>query len=175
VVEPGDVVLYGIHFGDRDHVWIVGEFGVILASSDGGQTFQSQTSPVESTLFGVYFLDSQRGWAVGMESVMLSTTDGGQTWNKVAVDAPKGFALALYDVEVNTDSQVGWAVGNNGFLLNSMDGGQSWRRAEVPVQLGSSWFRDVSVLSDGRGFAVGANGLVLATNKGEFQPLKERF
>ena len=175
VVEPGDVVLYAVDFGDRDHVWVVGEFGATLYSEDGGQTFHGQATPAEATLFGVNFIDAQRGWAVGMEATMVRTTDGGQTWTKVPVDAPKGFALALYDVAINNDSQVGWAVGNNGFLLNSMDGGATWQRAPVPMQLGSSWFRSVSLLPDGRGFAVGANGLVLSTNKQSFRPLRERF
>lgn len=175
VVEPGDIVLYGVHFADRDHVWVVGEFGVVLASDDGGQTFHSQASAAETTLFGVYFLDTQRGWAVGMEATMVQTTDGGQTWTKIPVDSPKGFALALYEIAVNKDSQVGWVVGNNGLLLNSMDGGQTWKRVQVPVQLGSSWFRSVSVLPDGRGFAVGANGMVISTNKQNFKPLKENF
>ena len=175
VVEPGDVVLYGVHWADRNHVWVVGEFGVVLHSNDGGQTFHSQTSAAEATLFGVYFIDLQHGWAVGMESTMMVTSDGGETWTKIPVDAPKGFALALYEIAINKDSQVGWAVGNNGFLLNSMDGGQTWQRVQVPVQLGSSWFRSVSILPDGRGFAVGANGMVISTNKQAFKPLKENF
>jgi len=175
VVEPGDVVLYSADFADRDHVWVVGEFGVVLASGDGGQTFHSQNSAAETTLFGVHFIDNQHGWAVGMEATLMATSDGGETWTKVPVDTPKGFSLALYEVNVNKDSQVGWAIGNNGFLLNSMDGGQTWKRVQVPVQLGSSWFRGLSLLPDGRGFAVGANGLVLSMNKDTFKPLKERF
>src|SRR6185369_7740741 len=103
----------GVKFADRDHAWVVGEFGVILASDDGGQTFHGQASAAEATLFGVHFLDAQHGWAVGMESTLITTADGGQTWTKIPVDTPKGFALALYDVSINKDSQVGWAVGNN--------------------------------------------------------------
>lgn len=175
VVAPGDILFYGLHFADPEHVWIVGEFGVILASSDGGQTFTSQTSGVETTLFGVYFLDAQKGWAVGMDATMLTTTDGGQTWVKAQVDTPKGFSLALYDVAIDDDSNVGWVVGNNGFLMNSMDAGQTWKRIDVPVQLGSSWFRSVSLVADGRGFAVGANGLVLSLDKQNFKPLKQRY
>ena len=106
---------------------------------------------------------------------MVTTSDGGQTWTRIPVDTPKGFALALYDVTVDRESQVGWAVGNNGFLLNSMDGGQTWQRTQTPVQLGSSWFRSVTVLPDGRGYAVGAGGIVISTNKQAFKPLKQNF
>ncbi len=172
-VDPGDVVLYGAAFADPEHVWIAGEFGVILASSDGGLTWQSQTSTVEETLFGIFFADQQRGWATGIDATLLATTDGGISWHKQEVETPRGFSLALYDVAVR--GSYGWAVGNNGFLLNSKDAGATWHLAKVPVQMASSWLRQVSLLPDGRGFIVGATGLVLATDRDTFTPLKERF
>lgn len=173
VVDPGDVVLSAISFADPDHVWIAGEFGVILASSDGGLTWQSQESPVQNTLFGIFFADQQRGWAVGLESTLLRTTDGGATWQKQEVETPWGFSLALYDVAVR--GNYGWAVGNSGMLLNTNDAGVSWHLATVPVEMGSSWLRSLSLLPEGRGFVVGASGLVLSTDRNTFVPLKEHF
>jgi photosystem II stability/assembly factor-like uncharacterized protein len=173
VVDPGDVVLYSVVFADADHAWVVGEFGVILASADGGLTWHPQDSPVQTSLFGVSFADPQRGWAVGLESTLLATTDGGTSWKKQEVHPPKGFPLALYDVEVR--GNYGWAVGDNGFLLNSTDAGVTWQLVKVPVQMGSSWFRGVSLIPDGRGFIVGAKGLVLAADRNTFTASKERF
>jgi photosystem II stability/assembly factor-like uncharacterized protein len=173
VVDPGDVVLYSVTFANPDSAWIAGEFGVILASTDGGLTWHPQNSPVETSLFGVSFADPQRGWAVGLESTLLATTDGGISWAKQPVPTPKGFALALYDVEVR--GNYGWAVGDSGFLLNSKDAGASWELVKVPVQMGSSWFRGVSLRSDARGFIVGARGLVLAADRDKFTALKEQF
>ncbi len=173
VVDPGDVVLYSVAFANPDAAWVVGEFGVILASADGGLTWHAQDSPVETSLFGVSFADAQRGWAVGLESTLLATTDGGASWKKQEVHPPKGFALALYDVEVR--GNYGWAVGDNGFLLNSTDAGMTWQPVKVPVQMGSSWFRGVSLIADGRGLIVGARGLVLAADRDTFTASKERF
>src|SRR3989442_13364180 len=59
-VDPGDVNLYAISYADPDHVCVVGEFGTIIASDDGGRTFRHQHAPVESTLFGVHFVDARR-------------------------------------------------------------------------------------------------------------------
>lgn len=173
VVDPGDVVLYSISFVDPEHVWISGEFGVILASSDGGLTWQPQTSPVESTLFGISFADQQRGWAVGLESVLLATTDGGIHWEKRHIETPKGFSLSLYDVQVR--GSYGWAVGNSGLLLNSTDAGTTWQLVNVPVQMRGRWLRGISLLADGHGFLVGARGLVLAADRNHFTPLRQRF
>jgi len=173
VVEPGDIVLYGAGFANPDHVWVAGEFGVILASGDGGQTWTPQTSSVESTLFGIAFADQQRGWAVGLDAILLHTTDGGISWQKQAIETPQGFAPALYDVRVR--GTYGWAVGNNGYLLSSKDAGDTWQKVKVPVQMGSHWFRSVDLLPDGRGFIVGAMGLVLAADRDSYTALKQQF
>jgi photosystem II stability/assembly factor-like uncharacterized protein len=171
VVEPGDVVLYSLSFGSPEKVWVVGEFGVILASTDGGLSWHSQDSPVENSLFGVSFADEQRGWAVGLESTLLATTDGGISWRKLDIETPKGFALAIYDINVR--GSYGWAVGNSGLLLNTKDAGATWQVAKIPVQLASVWFRGVSLLADGRGFVVGAGGCVLSTDRDSFSPSKQ--
>jgi photosystem II stability/assembly factor-like uncharacterized protein len=56
--------------------------------------------------------------------------------------------------------------------LNSKDAGVTWQKAEGPVQMASGWFRSVDLLPDGRGFIVGATGLVLAADRDTFTPLK---
>jgi photosystem II stability/assembly factor-like uncharacterized protein len=173
VVDPGDVVLYSVTFAGPDHAWVAGEFGTILASDDGGATWHQQNSSVETSLFGVSFADAQRGWAVGMEATVLATIDGGTSWRKVAVETPKGFLLSLYDVQVR--GNYGWAVGNSGFLLNSKDAGATWQLVKVPVQMGGSWLRGLSLFPDGRGFIVGARGLVLRADRDKFTPSKERL
>jgi photosystem II stability/assembly factor-like uncharacterized protein len=173
VVAPGDIVLYGVSFVDPEHVWVVGEFGTILNSTDGGASWHPQQSPVETSLFSVSFADQQRGWAVGLESTLLATADGGTTWHKTDIETPKGFSLALYGVEVR--GNYGWAVGNSGLLLNSKDAGATWQLVNVPVQLRGSWLRGISLLADGRGFVVGARGLVLAADRDSFAPLKEQL
>lgn len=173
LVAPGDVVAYSVSFPDPDHAWIVGEFGVILSSTDGGQTFQPQTSPTENSLFGVHFVDAQRGWAVGLEGTLIATTDGGITWAKQKVDAPQGFNLALYDVDVR--GEYGWALGNSGLLYSSQDGGTTWKLMDLAPKLRSGWFRGISLLGDGRGYIVGARGLVMTLDRTSFTALKQTY
>lgn len=173
VVDPGDVVLYALAFLTPEHVWAVGEFGVIVESTDGGLTWHSQDSRTQTSLLGVSFADEQRGWAVGLESTLIATTDGGTTWRKQQIETPKGFSLALYNVGVR--GSYGWAIGNSGFLLSSKDAGTTWQLAKVPVEMGSSWFRGLWLFPDGRGFLVGSRGLVLATDRDSFTPMKQLF
>jgi photosystem II stability/assembly factor-like uncharacterized protein len=154
-VDPGDVNLYAVSYGDPDHVWMVGEFGMILTSADGGRVWMQQHSPVESTLFGVHFADARRGWAVGIDGVILQTEDGGASWRP---QMGPGQQRALYDVFLRGNT--GWIVGEAGTILRSSDGGASWQLAPLPIELAARWLRSVWLTAGGRGLAVGAEGLV---------------
>jgi len=153
-VEPGDVNLYGATYGDPDHLWIAGEFGVVLTSADGGLTFTQQHLPIETTLFGIYFADVRNGWGVGIDAVIVRTTDGGATWT---IQQSPVTQRSFYDVAVRGD--VGWIVGDSGTVLRSTDGGATWALEPLPIQLAARWIRSISLLPGGRGFAVGAEGL----------------
>ncbi len=155
-VEPGDVNLYGLSFGDADHAWQVGEFGVVLASQDGGRTWHQQTTPVESTLFGVRFSDPQHGIAVGLDSVILRTENGGATWSPVP---PPVQGRSLFDVFVR--GQQGWIVGDQGTVLKTADGGATWAVEPLPLQFAANWIRSIWLAPGGHGLAVGSEGLVL--------------
>ena len=169
VVDPGDILLYDVDFPTPERGWIVGEFGTIFTTSDGGKAWVSQRSPVENTLFGVAFTDAEHGWAVGLDSTMLRTTDGGVTWEQVRVPIPKGFFLALYDVAVQ--GSFGWAIGDRGLLLNSSDGGGSWKLVQIPTRLAGNWFRGVSVTPSGSGAIVGNRGIMLMTDRDQYREL----
>jgi photosystem II stability/assembly factor-like uncharacterized protein len=170
IVAPGDVLLYDIAFVDEQHGWAVGEFGVILATADGGRTWSAQQSPVETTLFGVHFTDPSNGFAAGIEQVLLRTTDGGTTWEKIRVPGRKGFVLGLYDVAVQ--GKVGWVIGDSGMLLRTTDGGTTWERVDLPIALAGNWFRGIGLTPATRGIIVGSEGLVLLTEGDSYQELK---
>lgn len=172
IIQPGDVLLYDIDLVDDEKGWIVGEFGVILMTTDGGQTWAAQPSSVETTLFGVSFADTENGWAVGLEQVMLHTTDGGQSWSKLPVPGRQGFVLGIYDVAV--DGSYGWAIGDSGLLLQSTDAGQTWKRVDLPIQLAANWFRGITMTAGAVGYIVGSEGLMLATERDRFRDLKEQ-
>jgi photosystem II stability/assembly factor-like uncharacterized protein len=153
-VDPGDVNLYALSFADPDHGWVVGEFGTILATADGGRSWRQQRTPVESSLFGVHFADASRGWAVGIDAVILHTTDGGATWRAQAAPLAQ---RSFYDVFVA--GRQGWIVGDAGTMLRSGDGGETWAVEPLPIELAAQWIRSVWLTDAARGLAVGAEGL----------------
>jgi photosystem II stability/assembly factor-like uncharacterized protein len=167
-VDPGDVNLYALSYGDPDHLWVAGEFGIIMASADGGRTFAQQHGPVETTLFGIHFVDARRGWAVGIDSVILHTEDGGQTWSP---QPPPVTQRSFYDVTVQDGR--GWIVGSSGTVLASDDGGATWTLRPLPIELAANWIRALSLTPGGRGLAVGAEGLVFRLDGPDLRRLTE--
>ena len=69
--------LNGVSFTDAMTGTAVGDFGVILRTTDGGSTWLSQTSGTINTLVGVSFTDAMTGTAVGHLGTILRTTTGG--------------------------------------------------------------------------------------------------
>jgi photosystem II stability/assembly factor-like uncharacterized protein len=160
-VLPNDALLYGMSFVDETHGWISGEFGTILATEDGGQTWKQQSSGLETTLFGVDFEDRNTGLAVGIDSIILRTDDGGATWTPLS----SPFDERSY-YEVGLSGEYAWIVGGQGTILVSKDGGKEWTEFKTPIQFASEWFRGVSMVGD-RAFLVGGAGLIYRTDGAE--------
>ncbi len=162
-----DVVLYDISFPDTQHGYVCGEFGTVLATSDGGITWRKQSVGTDKTLFGVAFTTALNGWAVGIDGLIVRTRDGGHSWS-VQRGTPQheaiedlGFLEALRNpglYEISMTGKTGIVVGDTGILLVTHDGGETWTRRELPDKDRLVWMRDVSLAPGSRGFAVGASG-----------------
>ena len=73
---------YDVAVADNGNVWIVGEFGKVVHSADGGKTWVRQTSGTTNSLLGVDFVNDREGWAVGAWGIIIHTKDGGEKWEK---------------------------------------------------------------------------------------------
>jgi len=162
-----DIILYDVSFPDPQHGFIVGEFGTLLVTADGGATWMRREMPTEKTLFGADFDTPDRGWVVGMDGLVLRTDDGGHTWE---VQHGKPETAGVEDINfretlknpgmyaVRVEGDYGVVVGDVGMVLTSSDGGRTWARRELPDEDRLVWLRDVSLAPGAGGFAVGAAG-----------------
>lgn len=128
----------------------VGERGHVLLSDDGGANWTQAATPVSVTLTAVHFADSRTGWAVGHSGVVLRTQDGGSHWSRQT----DGRALAGALAEARRAAQTAGRAALADKLQRFIDEGP-----DKPLL-------DVLFLDARRGFAVGAYGLVLATDDG---------
>src|SRR5262245_38880388 len=60
--------------------WVVGAFGAIFKTTDGGKTWTAQKTPTLDYLYGIDFATPERGVVVGKSGTILTTEDGGATW-----------------------------------------------------------------------------------------------
>ncbi|MCK4577689.1 MAG: hypothetical protein KAU50_02790 [Candidatus Marinimicrobia bacterium] len=124
VREPEeDTHFSAIHFADHEHGWAVGDSGTIIATKNGGSSWQKQSSGSNSALRTVYFVDSMTGWAGGRDATLLHTVDGGKLWQRqpIPIDSSNGIFTIHF-----SDNLLGWLIHNGGEILNTVDGGETW-------------------------------------------------
>lgn len=119
-----NITYYAIHFTDENNGWIVGYSGTIKKTSDGGDTWKSQLSGVQSNLWDVCFINNQTGWVCGADNTILKTTDAGETWNKIFLP---GISAKINVTIKFIDENNGCVSNNNGEILKSADGGLTWQ------------------------------------------------
>lgn len=130
VTVPTRAMLTGVAFPDAQHGWAVGHDGVILATSDGGQTWARQDAgkDIDSVYLDVHFRDAQHGWAVGAYGKCMVTSDGGKTWSAAK---PSEDEVHYNRITAAPDGTL-YLAGEGGLLLVSKNGGKNWTKADVP-------------------------------------------
>ena len=167
--------LYGVFFVDSLTGWVVGDSGTILFTNDGGNTWNTQSSPVNYPLTAIVMLNDTVGYiSVGDTSsasstgAVLKTVDGGNTWSLI----DPGTSNALLDIDF-VDENTGWVLGASGSsgatILKTSDGGATW------VSQGSSifgWFYGVNAVSADVAYVTGVTfwpsqmGVIYGTTDG---------
>lgn len=139
---PVRSTLTEVCFADERSGWAVGHWGVILATRDGGETWQLQRSDtsVDQPLFSIYFKDKNRGWAVGLWSLLLNTTDGGKTWNVSKLPPPPGGGKTDRNLLHIFAGKTGtlFIAAEQGTVIRSADDGATWNYFATPYK-GSFW------------------------------------
>lgn len=107
---------------------VVGDYGTILRTSDGGNSWSIQSSGTSIPLNDVYFADSFTGTAVGWNGVILSTVNGGTVW----YEQDSGTNLGLLSVFF-VDESNGIVGGEDGTILITSDGGNTWTSIGPPT------------------------------------------
>ena len=176
---------HGTSFVDATTGYAVGMSGIIVKTTDGGDTwtwlntqyfyteFDDITAePIDSALVSggylfydltdVYFADASTGWAIGTAdsvdvNVVLYTTDGGTTWTRQNI----GSGVDMNDIAFS-DAANGWIVGTAGIGYITSDGGLTWTEIDTNVEdlLG------VKPLSSSSAWVVGESGLLIKTTSG---------
>ena len=150
----------------------------ILASTDGGATWESQTIPAGfGTIYGIACASPSNCVAVGYNfdysSFILTTSDGGATWTSESIPSGIGY---LTGVACATGTSDCYAVGEStvvdyvdgvvlGAVISTTDGGATWVSDAVPIGVAS--LQSIACPAVSNCYAVSARqGRVIATSDG---------
>jgi len=116
--------LRDIQFVDQDNGWVYGN-NIILNSTDGGATWNTQYFPPQSYIIALQYVNLNTGWLVHKNtdtSFISKTNNGGITWS-VQFHALNEYFGALYFLDLN----YGWvASAPNEKIFRTIDGGINW-------------------------------------------------
>jgi len=176
-----DIIYYSVQFVDTQNGWMVGEYGNIRHTSDGGKTWDSQHGSLLEELvekgaaegrdvmalgafFRVHFTDKDHGIAVGAGGAIIATDNGGQQWRWISREGGKADipSLHLYDIAMPGQDGRLVMVGTNGLILTSTNGGIDWQSAKTPGGV-FTWVNGLAFGENGKGVLVGGKGLILLT------------
>jgi photosystem II stability/assembly factor-like uncharacterized protein len=146
--------LHGICFSSPSSATAVGQYGTIMQTTDGGDTWVVRSSGTTSALYNVTFVNEYVGTAVGSNRTIVHTTDGGNSW----VLQSEGGSETLTGVSfVNPDTgiAVGW-----GSVLRTTNGGQTWSSVLTSSTIS---YTDVTFGGRSRGIVVGTRGTILSS------------
>ncbi|MBK7379299.1 MAG: T9SS type A sorting domain-containing protein [Ignavibacteriales bacterium] len=120
---PVTNLLLKIHSYNGQVVICTGYDGLILRSSDGGETFEQIVSGVGNgtDLWGVQMLNDTLGWVCGMNQTLLKTTDAGLSWQQLFPGLNQHYWSLNF-----LDESYGMIACGGGIILKTTDGGQSW-------------------------------------------------
>ena len=124
---------YDVATLDNDRAFVVGYAGKILATEDGGRSWDVRPSGTKRALYDIEFVDEMKGWVVGQDGTILHTDDGGKSWK------PQTSGTKLYLFALNFVSPTeGWVVGDRAVYLHTTDGGETWTLGKIVSTAGLS-------------------------------------
>ncbi len=142
-------------------LWLTGNMGKIVKSTDGGRNWVIQPTPDKANLQAISAWNADRAVAVGNGANVLVTRDGGSHWSKAeSVPHAKVFNK-LIGVQALPDGHA-LAVGENGAILKSTDYGENWQKMRPFHQI---IFNDVTDAGQGL-WVVGEEGTILYSDDG---------
>jgi photosystem II stability/assembly factor-like uncharacterized protein len=123
--------------GNGDTVYLGSPQAGLVASTDGGQTWQPRNAQAGRSFMGTILVDPanpDRLIAPDMSQGLVSSTDAGRTWKPLG--GPSG-AMAVTWNPADTRQII--AVGSTGSARSS-DGGATWQNIQMPAGISAVTF-----------------------------------
>lgn len=190
-----DGMLQDVYFTDSQNGLVVGDGGLMLTTSDGGETWAKVEVDMRppgagqgqggrpggfgrggpAPLYNIYFVDENVGFIIGGRAVILKTEDGGKTWSrKMAMSAtpgrdgnPRPLRANLMGIQMINET-TGFIAGSENTILKTTDGGESWVGSSERARVGETRnnLEGIWFVSETTGWIIGSFGTLLHTADG---------
>ena len=158
--SPTTNALYSVSIVDGSVAWIGGDLGVVLRTTNGGETWTNVGGGAIGTnpVYNIFGIDGSTAVCTASTSTtyIYRTTDGGATWTQVYSKAG-GFMDALWMFDSNNGFAYGDPVSGNWELYKTTDGGATWTAAPALAQNGSEAGWNNSLFASGSRIWFGTN------------------
>jgi len=161
VADGPDKPFLDLYFSDRRHGYVVGAYGLILRTTDGGASWQSWMGQVENpqglNLYAIRALGDEL-FLAGERGLLLRSSDGGQSFR--ALTSP--YEGSFFGLLASRSGGL-LAYGLRGNAWWSSDRGDTWRQLDTGVE---SALAAGLELSDGRLLLASQSGELLLSSDG---------
>ncbi len=157
VADGPDKPLLDVLVLDERRAWVVGAYGLALATEDGGATWTSWGDRLDNPKAQHLYAVRKRGDTVllaGEQGLLLLSHDGGQSFKRL--DSP--YRGSWFTAELIDDRSM-LAAGLRGNAWRSVDGGATW--VALPAPPGAS-ITASALAPDGRVLLASQAGFVLS-------------
>jgi len=149
-----------IQFVNENVGWIGGNYGTLIKTTDGGNTWQFLSIP-NKMVYSLFFISENTGWislhgGLVADPKIYKTTDGGTTWTPQLSGTNSGAPESMFFLNANT----GYAA-SQGFFWKTTNGGTTWTQVNSPSggKLESIYF-----FTESEGWAAGYGFLAKTTD-----------
>lgn len=169
VADGPDKPFLDVHFFDKDNGLIVGAFGIILSTGNGGKTWQPELDRIDNAtgkhLYSIHDAGSSV-YLAGEQGAIFRSRDGGKTFSELRTP----YSGTYFGI-VTAASKVSIAFGLRGNAYWSGDEGLSWHKANTGT---ANTLTAGLRLADGSIVLVDESGRVLRSTDGgrHFKPLR---
>jgi len=137
-------------------IFVVGGNGLIMKSTDFGNSWKRIKSGTEHDLLKIQFLDSNIGYILASYEILLRTDDGGENWFKIPMKS--SIYPSLQDFHF-ISANLGFVIGKTGKIHKTIDGGKNWEIQDK----GTYRLLSVNFVNDSIGYICGNVNTLLKT------------